>query len=74
MTLQVCIMTPDRVFLNKEVEEKEITTVAQETSGFSGYAPLLGVFVIIIIAVSVFLLLKKRSGSEGEENTGLGKV
>jgi ATP synthase F1 epsilon subunit len=41
MTLQVCIMTPDRIFLNQEVEEIILPTNTGQMGVLTNHAPLM---------------------------------
>ena len=56
MRLQVCILTPDRVFRNKELEELILPTTTGEMGVLSGHAPL-----ITSLDIGVIML---RNGSD----------
>ena len=61
MTLQVCIMTPDRVFLNKEVEEIILPTNTGQMGVLKNHAPL-----VTALEVGVILLRSKTASTAGE--------
>ena len=61
MTLQVCIMTPDRVFLNKEVEEIILPTNTGQMGVLKNHAPL-----VTALEVGVILLRSKSASTAGE--------
>nr|YP_010732092.1 ATP synthase CF1 epsilon subunit [Massjukichlorella minus]WDY13006.1 ATP synthase CF1 epsilon subunit [Massjukichlorella minus] len=55
MTLQVCIMTPDRVFLNEKAEEIVLPTNTGQMGVLKNHAPL-----VTALEVGVMLLRSKN--------------
>ena len=55
MTLQVCIMTPDRIFSNEEVDEIILPTNTGQMGVLSNHAPLM-----TALDVGVMLSRKKN--------------
>lgn len=56
MTLQVCIMTPDRIFLNQEAEEIILPTNTGQMGVLKNHAPL-----ITALDIGVMLIRAKNS-------------
>ena len=51
MTLQVCIMTPDRIFLNDQAEEIILPTNTGQMGVLSNHAPLITALDIVVTLI-----------------------